>query len=50
MALLTLVTFDLDGVPKGQEEQIQAALDSYYIRGYVSMRLTLLTAASKLWG
>lgn len=30
---LTPVTFQLEGVPVGQEDQMEKALDTYYLRG-----------------
>lgn len=35
LALTRTVTFNLAGVPSGKEQDIERALDAFYIRGWV---------------
>ncbi|KAJ9099953.1 hypothetical protein QFC21_003961 [Naganishia friedmannii] len=39
--------FSLSGVPKGQEETLEKAIDTYYVRGLKQMGLVLLSSSTR---
>ncbi|GHJ89650.1 hypothetical protein NliqN6_6052 [Naganishia liquefaciens] len=43
----TLTVFSLAGVPKGQEETLEKAIDTYYVRGLKQMGLVLLSSSTR---